>query len=60
MSVFFWVHGEWFGACDKLIAWNAKRFLGDLFVPLSDSFPMNPEKKTIIPYIYNASNKDPF
>ena len=22
------------------------------------SFPMNPEKKTLIPYIYNASNKD--
>ena len=25
-----------------------------------DSFPMNREKKTLIPYIYNASNKDPF
>ena len=33
---------------------------GDLFVPRSDSFPMNPCKKTLIPYIYNASNKDPF
>ena len=25
-----------------------------------DSFPMNPEKKTLIPNIYNASNKDTF
>ena len=31
----------------------------DLFVPHCDSFPMNREKKTLIPYIYNASNKDP-
>ena len=31
----------------------------DLFVPLYDSFPMNPENKTLIPYIYNVSNKDP-
>ena len=23
-------------------------------------FPMNREKKTLIPYIYNAYNKDPF
>ena len=29
-----------------------------VFVPHSESFPMNPEKKTLIPYIYNASNKD--
>ena len=32
----------------------------DLFVPRYDSFPMNPEKKTLIPYIYNASNQGPF
>ena len=32
----------------------------DLFVPHCNSFPMNLEKKTLIPYIYNASNKDPF
>ena len=32
----------------------------DLFVPHCDSFPMNREKKTLIPYIYNASNKDSF
>ena len=32
----------------------------DLFVPHCDSFPMNREKKTLIPYIHNASNKDPF
>ena len=32
----------------------------DFFVPHCDSFPMNREKKTLIPYIYNASNKDPF
>ena len=32
----------------------------ELFVPHCDSFPMNREKKTLIPYIYNASNIDPF
>ena len=57
--LFFWVHGEWIVARDKQIAWTAKRFSGDLFVPRYDSFPMNTEKKTLIPYIYNASNKDP-
>ena len=25
-----------------------------------DSYPMNPEKKTLVPYIYNVSNKDSF
>ena len=56
---FFWVHGEWSGARNKQIAWTAKRFSYDLFVPRYDSFPMNPENKTLIPYIYNVSNKDP-
>ena len=56
---FFWVDGEWIGARDKKIAWTAKRFSDDLFVPRSDSFPINPEKKTFIPYIYNVSKKDP-
>ena len=51
--------GEWIGARDKQIAWTAKRFSDDLFVPRYDSFPMNPEKKTFITYIYNVSNKDP-
>ena len=58
--LFFWVHGEWIVARDKQIAWTAKRFSADLFVPRYDSFPMNPEKKTLIPYIYNASNQGPF
>ena len=57
---FFWVHGEWIVARDKQIAWTTKRFSADLFVPRYDSFPMNPEKKTLIPYIYNASNQGPF
>ena len=57
---FFWVHGEWIVARDKQIAWTARRFSADLFVPRYDSFPMNPEKKTLIPYIYNASNQGPF
>ena len=35
-------------------------FSGDLFVPRYDSFPMNVEKKTLIPYIYNVSSKDSF
>ena len=58
--LFFWVHGVWIVARDKQIAWTAKRFSCDLFVPRYDLFPMNPEKKTLIPYIYNASNKDLF
>ena len=58
--LFFWVHGVWIVARDKQIAWTAKRFSCDLFVPRYDSFPMNPDKKTLIPYIYNASNKDLF
>ena len=54
MSVFF-----------SRFSWTTKprkkdRSLRDLFVPHCDSFPMNREKKTLIPYIYNASNKDPF
>ena len=57
MSVFFL--GSWGinRSAGKQIAWTAKRFLVDLFVPRYDSFPMNPEKKTLIPYIYNASKK---
>ena len=43
--LFFWVNGEWIGERDKQIAWTAKRFLRDLFVLRSDSFPMNPEKR---------------
>ena len=54
----FWVHGEWIVARDKQIA--CLEFTSDLFVPRYDSFPMNPEKKTLIPYIYNASNTEPF
>ena len=46
MSVFFsGFMGEWIVARDKQIAWTAKRFSCDLFVPRYDSFPMNPEKK---------------
>ena len=71
MSVFiFWVHGEWIVARDKQIAWDRKinrvnreavpsRFSDDLFVQRYDSFPIIPEKKTLILYIYNVSNKDP-
>ena len=32
----------------------------DLFVRATIHTPMNPEKKTLIPYIYNVSNKDSF
>ena len=32
-------------SADKQIAWTAKRFSCDLFVPHCDSFPMNREKK---------------
>ena len=44
-SLFFWVHGEWIGGRDKQIAWTAKRFSGDLFVPRLDSFPMNQKQE---------------
>ena len=33
---------------------TVKGFSGNLFVPRSYSFPMNPEKKTLVPYIYNV------
>ena len=39
---------------------NREAVPADLFVPRYDSFPMNPEKKTLIPYIYNDSNEGPF
>ena len=42
--LFFWDHGEWIVARDKQIVWTAA-VLGRLFVPRSDSFPINPEKK---------------
>ena len=57
--ILFWVHEEWTGVRDKQIVWTAKWFSGNLFGPHSGSFPMNPEK-TLIPYIYSASNKDLF
>ena len=41
---YLWGHGEW----------------TDLFVPHSDSFLMNPEKKTLTHYIDSAYYYDPF
>ena len=38
-------HGKWIAVRNKQIAWTAKRFSCDLFVPHCDSFPMNREKK---------------
>ena len=58
--LFFWVHGEWIGARDKQIAWTAKRFSYDLFVPRSDSFPMNPEKKDTHSFYLQCFIKGPF
>ena len=46
---FFWVHGEWIVARNKQIGREPLRGSRDLFVPCYDSFPMNPEKKTLIP-----------
>ena len=46
---FFWVHGEWIVARNKQIGREPLRGSRDLFVPRYDSFPMNPEKKTLIP-----------
>ena len=49
--LFFSVHGIWIAVRNKQIAWTAKRFSCDLFVPHCDSYPMNREKKTLIPYL---------
>ena len=56
----FWVHGEWVWARDK--QWHEpEAVLGQQFVCSGLQFiPYEPRKKTLIPYIYNASNKDPF
>ena len=47
--LFVWVHGEWIVARNKQIVREPLRGSRDLFVPRYDSFPMNPEKKTLIP-----------
>ena len=47
--LFFWVHGELIVARNKQIDREPLRGSRDLFVPRYDSFPMNPEKKTLIP-----------
>ena len=47
--LFFWVHGEWIVARNKQITREPLRGSRDLFVPRYDSYPMNPEKKTLIP-----------
>ena len=47
--LFFWVHGEWIVARNKQIGQEPLRGSRDLFVPRYNSFPMNPEKKTLIP-----------
>ena len=54
MRVFFWVYGEWIGVRNKQIEVYAF-----VVVQRYDSFPMNLEKTTLIPYIYDASNKEP-
>ena len=47
--LFFWVHGVWIVARNKQITREPLRGSRDLFVPRYDSYPMNPEKKTLIP-----------
>ena len=44
--IFFLVHGKWIWVRDKQIIRTAKRFSSDLFVPCSDSFPMNQVNKS--------------
>ena len=55
-----WRQVLWADALIQMPRKTGERNPGDLFVPRSISFPMNPEKKTLIPYIYNVSIKDPF
>ena len=45
VSFFSGFMGVWIVARDKQIAWTAKRFSGDLFVPRYDSYPHEPRKK---------------
>ena len=47
--LFLWDHGEWIVARNKQIARELLHGSRDLFVPRYDSYPMNPEKKTLIP-----------
>ena len=49
--LFVWVHGEWIVVRNKQIVREPLRCSRNLFVPRYDSFPMNPEKKTLIPWI---------
>ena len=58
--VFFWVHGEWIGVWDKKIVWTVRS--GSQVICLFPAPIHSPwtQKKTLIPYIYKASNKDPF
>ena len=61
MSVIFLGSWEWIGAWEKQIVLVANRFLDDLFALHSHIFSdESRKKKTLIPYIYNASNADPF
>ena len=59
MSAFFF-HGEWIVARDKQIAWTAKRFSGDLFIPRYDSFPMNQDKKDTHSLYLQCFQQGPF
>ena len=59
--VFFWVHGGMnrsAGTYKSREPQSGSRVIC-LFRAAIYS-PMNPEKKTLIPYIYNVSNKDSF
>ena len=49
--LFFWVHGEWIVARNKQIAREPLRVSRYLFVPRHDLFSVNPEKKTLIPWL---------
>ena len=56
---FFLGHGIWIAVRNKQIAWTAKRFSCDLFVPHCDSYPMNREKKTLIPLYLQCLQQRP-
>ena len=48
-GLFFWVYGEGIVARNKQMAREPLGSSSDLFVLRYDLFPMNPEKKTLIP-----------
>ena len=57
---FFCVHGEWIVARAQTNRVNRETVLGRFVWSALRFIPNEPREKTLIPYIYNASNNDSF